>query len=412
MNKTKKKKSWPTGNVGKNLPVGQRLLTSAPAPEKWKRGQRGNSDPGAGSNPLVANMPGERHGDILPPTWATEGSLFGCCSSSTQNAGDSIVGGARSHRITTPNPEDILLGRGKPYQEHPGNEFMRHLSDLNKDLYANLPRDKRGAVANRLMDHLRKMGVRFLKRDDRHTEGGCTKAVVWEEATSGEAYEKMCHSLRAKPRHVTTISARMRARTVAPVVPSNDDDTSGGHKRTGAEGRYYVQSHMQREKAPLSSCPVPPGNDCHVLERHYGDLHLGRHRAGGGRNYCGSPLACSAKCVPATSQSMLKDGETSDDVVLRQDQKATSCPRLPDPLPKQKEATPAECRREGKDSKADAASSLEPSSRASGRRSSMVLPASRSHDNTLLSSQTPREPSTQDLAIEMALCLYLQGNKK
>jgi hypothetical protein len=91
-----------------------------------------------------------------------------------------------------PNPEDILLGRGKPYQHHPGNEAMRRLVEQHKDNYNSLPRDKRGVVANMLMCQLQDVGARFLKRDDTVKNGG------WEVAQGSEAYEKLCHALRAK----------------------------------------------------------------------------------------------------------------------------------------------------------------------------------------------------------------------
>jgi hypothetical protein len=101
-------------------------------------------------------------------------------------------------RIAIPNPEDILLGRGKPYQHHPGNEAMRRLVELHKDRYNTLPRDKRGVVTNALMGQLRGMGARFLKRDD------ATKTSAWQVAKSSEVYEKLCHALRQRAPHKKT----------------------------------------------------------------------------------------------------------------------------------------------------------------------------------------------------------------
>ena len=135
--------------------------------------------------------------------------LFGSNAAATATAGArgaSTIGGMcppgaarvpaqqRQIGIIRPNTQDILLGRGKPIQEHPGNEAMRALVEEHKERYNQLPRDRRGLVANELIRQLQEeRGARFLKRDEFYSSG-------WIVASESEAYEKICHSLRSKPR--------------------------------------------------------------------------------------------------------------------------------------------------------------------------------------------------------------------
>jgi hypothetical protein len=121
----------------------------------------------------------------------------------------------------TPNPEDILLGRGKPYQSHLGNEAMRQLVEKHKDRYNSLPRDKRGLIANQLLHKIiEDGGSRFLKKQQASVEtiqGGKYKKNTtkkrsveqgWVLATRGEAYEKLCHALRSKGSISSTTSSK------------------------------------------------------------------------------------------------------------------------------------------------------------------------------------------------------------
>jgi hypothetical protein len=100
-----------------------------------------------------------------------------------------------SHRkpIITPTPDDILMGRGWPYQKNPGNKKMRSLVEEHKPIYNSRSRSGKGELVKELLRMLRKSGSRFLIRSE---EGDRD----WEIASKGEAYEKVCHALRGKPK--------------------------------------------------------------------------------------------------------------------------------------------------------------------------------------------------------------------
>mmetsp|Transcript_3474 Transcript_3474/g.9194 ORF Transcript_3474/g.9194 Transcript_3474/m.9194 type:complete len:568 (-) Transcript_3474:885-2588(-) len=89
-----------------------------------------------------------------------------------------------------PQPKDILLGRGRPYQKYPGNvEFARLLQEC-KPAY-NDPsntRTERTQLRKQLVQDLRDSGVRFLKRDD--------SGDWWEEVSDAAARERVSMSLR------------------------------------------------------------------------------------------------------------------------------------------------------------------------------------------------------------------------
>jgi hypothetical protein len=108
-----------------------------------------------------------------------------------------------------PAQKDILLGRGKPYQNHQGNVIMRRLARLYKDRYSQVHRDERRDVAMELVDRLLSTGAHFLKRAVRMT--GCQSTSdgrgameTWDEVSMIEACEKVCHALRAGPKATKT----------------------------------------------------------------------------------------------------------------------------------------------------------------------------------------------------------------
>jgi hypothetical protein len=67
------------------------------------------------------------------------------------------------HPQIDPNSTDVLLGRGKRNQTHPGNIRFREFLDDYSDEYNKVPRKKRRRIATELSQRLNTNGVRFLK---------------------------------------------------------------------------------------------------------------------------------------------------------------------------------------------------------------------------------------------------------
>lgn len=60
-------------------------------------------------------------------------------------------------------PTDVLLGRGKGSQDHPGNIRFRKVLDGYSDVYDSAPRQERRQIARELCHMLTSDGMRFLK---------------------------------------------------------------------------------------------------------------------------------------------------------------------------------------------------------------------------------------------------------
>jgi hypothetical protein len=96
-------------------------------------------------------------------------------------------------RIETPLPSDILLGRGKPFQIHHGNQRMLQIITTYKGKYSSEKREKRRAIVEQVIDALHESGARFLKRVEGET--------YWEIVGRKVAFEKVAHAIRSKKRN-------------------------------------------------------------------------------------------------------------------------------------------------------------------------------------------------------------------
>uniref|UniRef100_A0A7R9ZNL5 DUF6824 domain-containing protein n=1 Tax=Craspedostauros australis TaxID=1486917 RepID=A0A7R9ZNL5_9STRA len=89
-----------------------------------------------------------------------------------------------------PQPRDILLGRGRPYQKYPGNMDFAQLLQKRKTSYNDPLKTKseKTELTKQLVKELRDAGVRFLKRDK--------SGDWWQEVPDTVARERVAMSLR------------------------------------------------------------------------------------------------------------------------------------------------------------------------------------------------------------------------
>lgn len=106
------------------------------------------------------------------------------------------MGGAHAtDRGIVPNENDILLGRGKPFQTSSGNRRMHRIISNYKAEYAARPRDQKRLFVETVLEAVLQDGTRFLRRVySGHGTG------FWEEVDRSMASEKVWHALRAKDR--------------------------------------------------------------------------------------------------------------------------------------------------------------------------------------------------------------------
>jgi len=69
----------------------------------------------------------------------------------------------RNLGIVDPRPEDVLMGRGRPLQSHPGNIRFRNLVELHFQEYESSNTFERMLIAGRIVQIIKATGARFLK---------------------------------------------------------------------------------------------------------------------------------------------------------------------------------------------------------------------------------------------------------
>lgn len=112
--------------------------------------------------------------------------------SETMNANSSSTS---EEKIRKPALADVLFGRGKPYQGHPGNIRLHTVVDTNRLRYVKARRYDKFAIAEDIVRHIQAPPERgrFLKRFEGED--------YWEEVSDAVAREKVSHALRGKPRN-------------------------------------------------------------------------------------------------------------------------------------------------------------------------------------------------------------------
>jgi hypothetical protein len=104
----------------------------------------------------------------------------------------SIAAAASNVPSILPGKADVLLGRGRPYQEHPGNLGFTCLIDDYREEYAARAKSRKSGITNRILEIVKRSGGRFLKKSKK--EDG----DEWIVVSIDEAREKVSHGFRAK----------------------------------------------------------------------------------------------------------------------------------------------------------------------------------------------------------------------
>jgi len=125
--------------------------------------------------------------------------------------------------VLIPSLSDILFGRGRPIQQHPGNLHLNVILGSLYEKYESLSRNEKTNFAARLVEEIRSSGSRFLKQ--RH-EG----MIVWEEVDDDRAREKISHTFRS-----LRSEEQKRRRSEKEARNRDEEDTTssnGGEKRS------------------------------------------------------------------------------------------------------------------------------------------------------------------------------------
>jgi hypothetical protein len=133
--------------------------------------------------------------------------------------------------IDIPARMDVLLGRGKPFREYPGNRRLLEVVEAFSQEYATAVTGEKSRVADWIVTVVQTsggcgggggtatQGARFLKQD---ADNGW-----WVPVENDIAREKVCAALRKTRNHATQRIMTMSMRT------SNDTSASNGTSATG-----------------------------------------------------------------------------------------------------------------------------------------------------------------------------------
>jgi hypothetical protein len=89
--------------------------------------------------------------------------------------------------VAFPNRKDILLGRGKPYQDYHGHQRLAQIVDLYRERYRKATeRFEKMCISTYVVKRIQESGGRFLQR----------KPEGWEEVSDLVALQKVGQALR------------------------------------------------------------------------------------------------------------------------------------------------------------------------------------------------------------------------
>jgi len=90
--------------------------------------------------------------------------------------------------IDYPSPTDVLLGRGRPSQEWPGNKRLSEIIDQFYPMFTDADRSTKTAISKGIVQSIHSSGGRFLKKDK--TLNG------WVLVSDYDGREKVSHAFR------------------------------------------------------------------------------------------------------------------------------------------------------------------------------------------------------------------------
>ena len=121
-----------------------------------------------------------------------------------QSGGSGVFGGdgdattSSSVRGIIPTGRDVLLGRGRPFQDHEGNKALAAIIEEHRPLYeeARSTYGKKNIICEDILDIIQtKQRGRFLKQTTLDGNNGCYE---WELVSYDIARDKVSHGFRTK----------------------------------------------------------------------------------------------------------------------------------------------------------------------------------------------------------------------
>jgi hypothetical protein len=122
--------------------------------------------------------------------------------------------------IPFPLEQDVLLGRGRPYQEFPGNLHLAELIHEHRQVYTSETKRQKTDIANQIVHLIQLAGGRFLKKNDQD---------VWGQVSQDAARSKVSNGFRTKPKRMMTTKSAII--TAMHTCRDSNDTTSLSNKK-------------------------------------------------------------------------------------------------------------------------------------------------------------------------------------
>ena len=153
-------------------------------------------------------------------------------------------------RIVLPGSGDVLFGRGKPIQEHPGNLRYHYILDMYQDPYECAKKFQKQEISETVVHLVKKYHGRFLKQD----------GAGWVAVDDIIARDKVSHGFRTRR---GTVSGTVTTAAVATANTSASTSTAAAAVLQESRRRSLEETntnsattHQETEAVPTAPAPM------------------------------------------------------------------------------------------------------------------------------------------------------------
>lgn len=146
----------------------------------------------------------------------------------------SEAGAGDVHGVSLPGRSDILVGKGKPIQQHAGNILMRSLVAKHLEEYQRLAKGTKIIACQKVLALVRESSGRFLRKDE---EGW------WVEIPDQIALEKIGKAFKT----AQASAQRRPTKQVSAEVAQNGGAAGGNAFDVSENGRFFLNNDRQQQ---------------------------------------------------------------------------------------------------------------------------------------------------------------------
>jgi hypothetical protein len=156
--------------------------------------------------------------------------------------------------IAEPGVFDVLLGRGKPIQENPGNKILRQIVDFHSRSYLCAARKDKKGMAQEVVLAMKANGNRFLRQNG--------VKECWEEVDTEVAKEKVCHCFRSQTarriRSSSSTKPSFSSNSSAPAAAGFPQTYTAAALSGGPIVQFPFHAMEQQKNSPAPTMTISP----------------------------------------------------------------------------------------------------------------------------------------------------------